>query len=151
MGVEVAAAAALVGTGVTAYGQYQSSKAQAKAAEQQAKIKRQQAAEMLDRMALEEKNIEQQGEEFKAQQKASYAKGGVEVGTGAALIAMEDTQYKITKQVQTMQRDTIFRANQLLQGASFDVAYAQDVKSAGAITAAGTLLQGGAKYYKATG
>lgn len=150
MGVEVAAGAALVGTGVQAYGQYQSAQAQARAARAQAKLKRAQADEMLERMRIEELNMQQQGEEFKAAQTASFAKGGVELGTGATLIAMEDTNFKIGKQITAMKRDTIFKANQLRQGASYDIALGRDTATAGAITAAGTLLQGGANYYKNT-
>lgn len=150
MGVEVAAAAAVVGTGVQAYGQYQSAQAQARAAKQNAKLKKAQAAEMIERMHLEASNLKEQGEEFKASQTAQYAKGGVEVGTGATLIALEDTNFKITKQIETMKRDTMFRANQLIQGAGFEMAQARDSATAGAIMATGTLLQGGADYYKQT-
>jgi hypothetical protein len=150
MGVEVAAGAAVIGTGLQAYGQYQAAQAQARAAKQNAKLKASQAKEMIERMRIEELNIAAQGEEFKAAQTATFAKSGVELGTGATLIAMEDTNFKIGKQIETMKRDTMFRANQLIKGAGFEMAQARDSATAGAITAGGTLLQGGANYYKTT-
>lgn len=148
MGVEVAAAAAVVGTGIQAYGQYQSAQAQARAARQNAKLKRSQANEMVERLRIEELNLQEQGEEVKAAQTTGYAKGGVQLGTGVTLLALEDTNYKISKKIETMKRDTMFRANQLIQGAGFEMDQARDTSLAGAITAGGTLLQGGAEYYK---
>lgn len=144
----VAAGAAVVGAGLQAYGMYASAQAQARAGRENAKLKKAQATEMLEKMRIEELNIHEQGEEFKANQTATYAKSGVELGTGATLIAMEDTNFKIGKQIQTMKRDTIFRANQLIAGAGYDMAQARDTATAGAISAGGTLLQGGANFAK---
>jgi len=146
MGAEVAVLA--IGAGVSAYAQYEQGRQQARAARQEAAFKRAQAREMRERMRLEEINLKQQGEEFKAQQTAAYAAGGVELGTGATLIALEDTNSKIAKQITDMKRDTLFRANQLEKGAAFTASQAGQYEQAGTLSAAGTLLSAGASYYR---
>lgn len=144
----VAAAAAVVGAGMQAYGQYQSAQAQARAGRQNAKLKQAQAQEMAERLRIEELNIKEQGEEVKADQTTAYAKGGAQLGTGITLLAMEDTNYKISKKIEVMRRDTMFRANQLIAGAGFEMGQARDTQTAGAITAGATLLQAGADFKK---
>jgi hypothetical protein len=148
MGAEVAVMA--VGAGVSAYANYEQGRQRAWAARQDAKLKRAQAQEMRERMAIEEVNIQEQGEGFKAQQTAAYAAGGVELGTGATLLALEDTNAKIAKRITDMKRDTLFRANQLEKGASISMTQAGQYEQAGALAAAGSLLQGGASYYRNT-
>lgn len=147
MGVETAVMA--VGVGVSAYSQYQQGKQQAEAAKQQAKFKRAQAREMLDRMVIEEKNIAMQGEEFKASQMGAYAAGGIELGTGATLLALEDTNAKIFQKISEMKRDTTFRAGQLMKGADVAMQESSQYSQAGTLGAVGTLLSGGAKAYGA--
>ena len=95
-------------------------------------------------MYLEELNLKEQGEEFKASQTAAYAAGGVELGTGATLIALEDTNAKIAKKITDMKRDTMFRANQLEMGASISMQQSGQYAQAGTLGATGTLLQAGA-------
>jgi hypothetical protein len=148
MGAEVAVLA--VGAGLSAYSQYEQGRQQAEAAKQDAKMKRAQAREMRERMYLEEINLKQQGEEFKAQQTAAFAAGGVELGTGATLIALEDTNSKIAKQITDMKRDTLFRVNQLEKGASISMQQSSQYAQAGTLSAAGSLLSAGASYYRNT-
>jgi len=146
MGAEVAVLA--VGAGVSAYSQYEQGRQQARAARQDAQLKRAQAREMRERMAIEEVNLKQQGEEFKASQTSAFAAGGVELGTGATLIALEDTNSKIAKKITEMKRDTLFRANQLEKGASISMEQSGQYEQAGMLGAAGSLLQAGASYYR---
>ncbi len=145
MGAEVAVLAA--GTGIQAYSQYQQGRLRAEAAKQEAKNKRAQAAEMLERLAIEEVNLKEQGEEFKGKQLGAYAAGGVALGTGATLIALEDTNAKITQKITEVRRDTIFRANQLMRGADYSMGEAAQFREVGNLSAAGSLLEGGATYY----
>lgn len=146
MGAEVAVMA--VGAGISAYAQYEQGRQRAWAARQDAKLRRIQAKEMRERMYLEELNLKQQGEEFKASQTAAYAAGGVELGTGATLIALEDTNAKIAKKITDMKRDTLFRANQVEQGANISMTQAGQYEQAGTLGAAGTLLTTGAEIAK---
>lgn len=146
MGAGVAVMA--VGAGISAYSQYEQGRQRAWAARQDAKMKKLQAQEMRERMVIEELNLKQQGEEFKASQTASYAAGGVELGTGATLIALEDTNSKIAKKITDMKRDTLFRVNQLERGANISMREASGFEEAGTISAVGTLLSAGGEYLK---
>jgi hypothetical protein len=136
------------GAGLKAYGSYMAGQASAAAARQQAKLKEMQANEMLSRLEIQTKRMSLQGDEFKANQTTDYASHGVALGTGATLVAMEDTNYKISQSIDDLRRDTIFKANQLKMGAGFDRAQASDSINAGAITAGGSLLEGASSYYK---
>lgn len=140
--------AIVAGAGMKAFGSWQSSKAKAKAARMQAKIKKAQAQEMLARMNIQEGRMKEQGEVFKADQTTDYAAGGVQIGTGATLIALEDTNMKITQQIDDMKRDVTFKVNQLMMGAKMDKMEASSMSSAGAIMAGGSLLDGGIDAYK---
>jgi hypothetical protein len=132
----------LAGAGLKAFGQFQSGQASAKAARQQAKLKQAQAQEMLNRMYIQEGRIHQQGDAFKADSTNEYASHGVEVGAGSTLLAMEDANFKINQQVEDMKRDTIFRANQMMIGADYEIQQGRDSIKAGAIMAGGSLLEG---------
>lgn len=147
MGVEVAAAAAIAGAGLQAYGQYKSAQDQAWAARQQAKLKRAQANEIRERLALETKQIARKGENVKANQALAFAKGGVALGAGAPLIAMEDTNSKIADEIEFTRRDALFRATQIEQGAKYEEKAAGQYQTAGNIGAAGTLLGAAGRLY----
>lgn len=135
--------------GVAAYGQYQSAQSSAWAARQQAKLKKAQADELLSKMQIQEQRIHEQGEEFKAKQITDFASNGVQLGSGATLVAMEDTNMKIHQQIDDMKRDTKFKANQIMLGAHYDEIDASNRSDAGSIQAFGTLLGGAGDAYKA--
>lgn len=137
-----------LGAGMQAYGQYVSSQAAASAARKNAQLKRAQATEMLERMAIQEDRIQAQGNSFKAKAINEYAASGVQIGTGATLVAMEDANLKISQQIEDMKRDTRFKANQLEMGAGFEDSQANDTADAGMIAAGGSLLGGLSSYYK---
>lgn len=141
-------ALAAIGVGMQAYSMYEQGRQRSEAAKQDAKFKRAQATEMLERLAIEEVNLKQQGEEFKAKQTTGFAGSGVALGAGATLLALEDTQAKITQKIQDVRRDTTFRANQLMQGYSAEMSASSSYQQAGSIGAAGSLLQGGYNIYK---
>lgn len=138
-----------LGAGMQAYGQYQSSQNAAWAARQNAKLKRAQAKELLEKMKIQEERINTQGEDFKAKQINDFAAGGVQLGTGATLVALEDTNMKINQQVDDMKRDSIFKANQIMMGAKYEDMQANDTATAGKVAAFGTLLGGAADISKA--
>lgn len=150
MGVETAAAVGLVGAGVQAYGQYQSARSSAEAAKQNAKLQKAQAQQMLEKMKIEESRMQSQGAEFAAKQINSYGAGGVQIGTGASLLAMEDTNMKINQGINDMRRDTLFRVNQINVSSKFGLQQANEAKTAGAISAGSSLLEGAGTYYNKT-
>jgi hypothetical protein len=140
----------MAGAGLQAFGQYQAGQAQARAAKQQAKLKKAQAKEMLERMYIEETRLHEKGEAFKADQTTQYAASGVALGTGATLVAMEDTNMKITQSVQDMRRDTLYKVEQIKLGASYDLQQGRNASTSGSILAAGSILEGFADYQKTT-
>jgi hypothetical protein len=139
-----------VGAGLNAYGQRQAARAQARAARDQAALKEAQAQEMLEKMKIQAERLTLQGEAFKADQLNQAAGAGLQLGTGATLLAMEDTNMKIYDGIEDMKRDTLFKVQQLRMGASFDSDMARDTINAGAITSTATLLEGGARAYMMT-
>ena len=140
----------VVGAGLQAFGSWSSSRSQAKAARAQAKLREAQARELMERARIQEKRLFAQGEEFKAQQTVGYASSGAALGTGATLVALEDTNSKIAQQVDDMKRETMFKVNQLLMGASVDMQSASDMETAGAISGFGSLLSGAVAFKKST-
>lgn len=139
-----------LGAGMQAYGQYKSSQDAAWAARQNAKLKRAQAQELLEKMKIQEQRIHAQGEEFKAKQLNEFASGGVQLGAGATLVALEDTNMKISQQASDMKRDSIFKANQIMMGADIEEVQADNTETAGKVAAFGTLLGGAGSAYKNT-
>jgi len=142
MGLETAAVIGIAGAGISAYGQYQGAQDEAWAARQQAKIKRLQANEIKERLALQTVQLKQEGESAKSQQTAAYAKGGAQLGTGMTLIAMEDTNTKIAQEIEFTQRDAMFRISQLESNARYDEQGARNIQRSAPIAAGGTLLTG---------
>lgn len=140
--------AMFAGAGLQAYGQYQSGQASAAAASVQARIKNIEANEMVQRLHIQQGRLLNEGEGFKSQQNLGYAHGGVQLGSGATLVAMEDTNMKITQQLDDLKRDTIFKANQLRMGAGFEETQGSNYATAGAINAGGSLLEGYTSYKK---
>jgi hypothetical protein len=137
--------AIIAGAGLQAYGQYEAARQQAEASKQEAKMRRAQAKEIMERAALNEKNLEQTGREVVASQMSAFAKGGVALGSGMTLVAMEDTNLKIQMEIENSNRDAFFRADQLRKGASFEQRAAGQFMTAGGIMAGATLLGAAAR------
>ncbi len=146
----VGAAVAVIGIGMQAYGQYKEGQAQAAAARQSADMKKAQSREMLEKMKIQSERMNTQGEEFKGQQLTDYASRGVALGTGATLVALEDTNMKISMGIEDMKRDSLFKINQINQGVAITLSEGRDAANAGAIRSGSTLLQGAGDYYKNT-
>jgi hypothetical protein len=143
----MAEGAIIAGAGLQAYGQYESARQQAEAARMEARMKRQQSKEILERLVLQEQSLEQTARATIAAQEGAFAKGGVALGEGMTLIAMEDTNAKINQEIDNLRRDAKFRSTQLLQGAKFEEEAAGQIMQAGTISAGATLL-GAASNYK---
>jgi hypothetical protein len=138
----------VAGAGIQAYGAWAGGQAAAKAARQQAKIKKAQIEELIERMKIQEGRFKEQADSFQAQQIVEFAASGAQIGTGATLVALEDTNMKINQQIDDMKRDTLFKVNQLKMGASVDMQEGNNAATAGAISGFGNLLAGVATAYK---
>lgn len=151
-GTIIAASAIAAGTVVQLVGAENARQDQEAAAKAQAKLKKEQAQELLDRYEINAKSLKRLGQETAEAQKAAFAKGGVDVGTGAPLLMMEDTYSKIQRQINLEKRESEFKAKQLIRGADIEAKLAGDISDAQKLENLGVFLTGAAKtYMTATG
>lgn len=83
---------AVVAAGASAYAQVQAGNAQANAMEAQAQVDRAQAADALQRGAAEAGKVKTAGSLAVSENKAALAGAGVDVQSGSAVKALEDTR-----------------------------------------------------------
>lgn len=139
-------AVAVVGVGTAVYGAISSASAKASADQKNAALKNQQADELLSRETVNESLIQDQS--FRSQLDYGAAANSTGVG-GGGLGGIMAIQKATAITIANDQRDANFKAYMLRQGANMDTNLASDTMSAGYISAAGTLLSGGAKVYSA--
>ena len=137
-----AAVAVVGGTALQAYGQYKASRARERAARAQAEAKKQQAFEILDRFEVNAGLLRRRGEQVKARQVLATVASGVEISDTTTLVALEDTNRKISEQIAFERREAEFKAEQLFRGADIDTQLAGDIRKARPFELAGTFLQG---------
>jgi len=77
----------------------QAADAQAKAYENQAKVKEAQSAQALEKAQLEARLLRERGERFKGTQKSLLGASGVAVNSGSALDLLADTAYGVESDV----------------------------------------------------
>ncbi len=130
---------AIAGMGLQVYGMISGANAEADAAEADAESKRLQADEVIRRNRDMETDIRREGVKLHGQQVSAYAKSGVDMG-GSPLLALEDTQYGIERELQQRRQEAAFSAKQLRSGASISNALASDKRTAGWIGAGATVL-----------
>ena len=138
----VIAAVAIVGAGVQMYGQRKAAKAQEEAAAAQAAAKRLQAQDMLERFAINTSILERQCEMFKQNQLAAFASGGVDIGTGTPLVAMEQTNSAIQQQIAVDKMEVDSKVSALRAGADVDERLGGDIRKASQFQQVGTFLTG---------
>lgn len=137
-----AAAAAVAGTVITIEGQRREARAQASAARQNAKAKRLQALELLDRFDINSQALVLEGELVKGKQKISFASKGIDIGSGSALSTIEETNAIVAKQLILDKKEADFKVEQLRAGADADLTLAGDIKSSQRLRSLGTLFSG---------
>jgi hypothetical protein len=131
------AALAVAGTALQMYGQYQQGQAQADAYAAQAAAKRIQAFDLLDRAEYNIQQTKFEGEAFSDKQLSTFIKSGVEV-SGSALLALEETAYKISQNVINQRKEADAKAKALFRGADIDTQLSGDVRQATTISMLGT-------------
>lgn len=130
-------ALAIGGTVLQLYGQYEQGKAQAEAYAQQAAAKRIQAYDLLERSKYNIQQTKLEGAVFAEKQVAGYVKSGVEM-SGSALLALEETAYKLSENVINQKKEADAKAKALFMGADIDTQLSGDIKKATYINMAGT-------------
>ena len=125
--------------------------AQAEAARAKAAAKRAQAAEMLIRS---EENIFAsllEGEQFKGEQTAAFAKSGVAIGEGSTLSALEETATMIERNVSIQRREAQYKADALYLGADLDTKLSGDIMKANKYQTISTVFSAGTSAAQASG
>lgn len=88
-------------------------KAQRRALRKQARAREKQAQKLLEQNRINLFNQGIEGQEFAAQQTVSFAKAGVDVGSGSALQALADTQAQVLANQYLSNEEAKFNAQQL--------------------------------------
>lgn len=140
-----AAVVAGVGTTISLIASENARQSEEDAMKAQAKLKKAQAQELLERFEINAESLKRLGQETASAQTASFAKGGVDVGSGSSLLMMEDTFSKIQRQISLDKREADFKANQLIRGADIEMSLAGDISKAKKIENYGLFFTSAAK------
>jgi len=144
------AAIAVAGTAFQMYANNKAVKAQQAAANEQAELKRQQAADVMERFELNARDLRREGEIFKSRQVSSFAKSNVDVGSGSTLLALEQTQDTITRQIELDRIEGKAQANALLRGGEYDLKAGEQARKVGKYNNYNILLQNASRAYGAS-
>lgn len=142
----MAAAAAVIGIGVQAYSMISSANAEADAASKDAAIRGKQAEEVEHTGLSQERDARIQEGQVTSEQTTVFAKGGIDM-SGSALLALEDTHYKASKEVTDIRHEWMFKQNQINASAQMSEELGSQRRTAGYINAGGTVLSGAARAY----
>ena len=138
----IALAATAIGTGVSAYSQYQAGKAQQALNNRNAEISDQAAldAERDSRFAANEQR--KKGEALKARQRALYAKAGVVAATGSPLLVQVEQAGELELTALDIERGGSITAAQQRNQAVLDRMAGRSARTTANLNTAGTILQG---------
>lgn len=151
MGAPAAVAAVSVGGGIlSAWSQVESGRAQRKAAERNAALKRMQADELLERANINMGEVFREGRVMAGTQASSYAAAGVGLD-GTPLLVIEETLARASEEASLIRRDAEFQAKMLRLGADIEVQQGKSMEKAAYIGAAGNLISSGVNAAKAGG
>lgn len=139
---EGAVAALAVGTAFDVFGSINEAKAQEDAAKADANAKRLQAQELLRRSEFNIDQLEAETERFRSSQVGAAAAGGIDVGSGATLIQLEQLNRDLQEEVAAQREEAEFRAAALNAGADVSLSLAGDIRRAGRLGAVASGLQG---------
>lgn len=148
---EGAAVATLAGTAFQVAGEIEESKAQQKAAFENADAKRAQAFEYLKRTETNIERLKGDAKKFKASQVAAFAASGVDVSSGATLLQLEETNSQLAEQITIERREARFTAENIIRGAEIDIETASQIRKSTPMRAAATGLSGGGKAFSLLG
>lgn len=146
----VAAGAAIVGAGISIYGQVKGNQAQASAERANARFYQEQA-DFAEKAGDRELDIyKDQAAEFFGQQKSGFARAGVEL-QGSPLLALADSISRQQREEEAIQMDTAAKVREanLKGGLANKTAASLSNFANNALPASGTLLTAGAQAYGA--
>lgn len=133
---------AVAGTAISAWSSMEAGKAEAGAFKDAANAKRRQADSVMERFDINAEFTRMEGRGFQNRQRAAFASGGVDIGSGAALSALEDTASKIERRVELDRMEADANVDALLLGADLDVKSAKSSIKSGNLRALGSIASG---------
>lgn len=134
--------ATAVGTGVSAYNQYQAGKAQQALNNYNAQVNEQVAADTARDARIKANAQRAENERLKARQRALYAKAGVVLGTGTPLLTQVAQAGELEMAALEVETAGNVEAARLRTQAVLDRMAGKSASRAGTLGAAGTILQG---------
>ena len=134
--------AQVLGSGMQAYGQWEASKQNAKALDYNASMMQIQAADAMQRAAVDVADLRKQTDELQSAQTASYAAQGVDVSKGVPVALAEDTDARANEDARRIWRNATYQAWGLQMDASKTRQDAARTKKGGRYAAASTLFGG---------
>ena len=137
-------------TAMQMYGQYKSGKNQASLLQQEAEFNRIEAAEIINRMEINNDLLFREAHEFQGTQVASMASAGGGMSASRMQILME-TATRASEQASRNAREAQWEAQAKLIGAGSKERSAGQVEQAGVLGAAATGAGAGFQYYQAKG
>jgi hypothetical protein len=135
-------AATAVGTGVSAYNQYQAGKAQQSLSNYNAAVSDQAAVDTARDGRIAANAQRAQNERLKARQRALYAKAGVSIATGSPLMVQVEQAGELEMAALEQEQQANSQAAKLRQQAVLDRMQGSAAKKAGGLNAMATVLQG---------
>lgn len=138
----VAAAATVLGTAVTAYGQIRQGQAAGAASEYNAKVSRIMATDALQRGDVAEETSRRQQGQLAGQQNAVLAARGLDLNRGSALGIRQDTAQLGAFDASTIRADARREATSYLNQATLQDFEGRNAKTGGLLSAFGTVLGG---------
>lgn len=135
----------MLGSGISAYGQMESARQNAKALEFNAMMQQWEAAQAQQRAMTQIEDMRKEQQKLLSSQTASYAAQNVDVSTGVPVQLAEATDVQANIDVQRVWADATAKAWGLTLEAQQTKKQASSVREAGRWNMAGTLLGGGAQ------
>lgn len=138
----IAAGAALAGSGLAASGAMRQGSAASSAADFQARVLQQQAEQERRIVASSERDFRRDQSRLMAQRRAALGGSGVEGASGSPLLVSEDFAAETELQAQRIRQGGEITANRLRDRAALVRAEGDSARSAGVLSATGSLLSG---------
>lgn len=145
----MAAGAVAAGVGLDIYASRKAMKQETAALEAQAAERELAATELMERFEIRSEISRMETTKLIGKQKAAFAKGNVDVGTGTPLLAAEEAFRLSERAISLEKREADFEYNQLLRAAEADKAAAEDERKAFKIRTISKVIQGGGQMYGA--
>lgn len=116
-------------------------------ARRQRELNNKQAAEILDRAAINIEVKRKESDQLKGSQKAAFAKAGVDVSSQSTLVVLEHTAAEYKRDVDNTMREAIWNANAVIQEGEMGLSRAKKQQQAVEVGALGQAAMSMASIY----